>query len=188
MRAILCAVVAAAACAALPVAAECWKPVPGDGEVAFTAKQAGAAFRGRFTSFAGEVCLGEQNRIRVAVRTASADTRLPELDEALRGPEFFDARRWPQATFESDAVKGLGDGRYEVSGRLTIRDVTREVTVPFMLRPEAGASRARLEARLTLLRLDYGVGTGQWADTRWLHDAVELDIALALDTVQRYGR
>lgn len=180
MKAALCAAAAAAACAASPATAECWVPVPGEGQIGFTARQAGAAFRGRFTSFSGEVCLGEQARIRVAVRTASADARLPELDEALRGPEFFDARRWPQATFESDALKPLGGGRFEVAGRLTIRDVTRHVTVPFALRPEAVASRARLEARMTLLRLDYGVGTGQWADSRWLDNAVQLDIVLPM--------
>jgi len=170
-----------AVCAAAASArAECWAPRASDGQVGFTARQAGAAFRGRFTSFAGEVCIGEQGRIRVAVRTASVDTRLPELDEALRGPEFFDVRRWPQASFESDAVKALGGGRYEAAGKLTIRDVTRSVAVPFTLRPEAGAGRARLEARTMLQRLDYGVGVGQWADTRWLDDAVELSIVLTL--------
>lgn len=180
MKRLLCATLALAVCAAAPAMAECWTPRAADGEVGFTAKQAGASFRGRFASFAGEVCVGEQARIRVQVRTASVDTRLPELDAALRGPEFFDPRRWPQASFESDAVKALGDGRYEAAGRLTIRDVTRRVAVPFTLRPEAETRRARLEARLSLRRLDYGVGTGQWADTRWLDDAVELSIALTM--------
>jgi len=180
MNAALCVAVTAAACAAAPAMAECWAPLAGDGQVIFTARQAGAAFRGRFSSFTGEVCIGEPSRVRVAVRTASVDTRLPELDEALRGPEFFDVRRWPRASFESDAVKALGGGRYEVAGRLTIRDVTRSLAVPFTLRPEAGAGRARLEAHMKLLRLDYGVGTGQWADTRWLDDAVELSIALTM--------
>lgn len=180
MKRRLGAMLALSLCAAAPAMAECWAPRAGDGQVGFTARQAGAAFRGRFASFSGQVCIAEQSRIRVAVRTASVDTRLPELDEALRGPEFFDARRWPQASFESDAVKALGGGRYEVAGRLTIRDVTRSLVVPFTLRPEAGADRARLEARMTLLRLDYGVGIGQWADTRWLDDAVELSIALTM--------
>ena len=162
--------------------AQCWMPVAGS--ITFAAKQAGAAFRGEFKSYAGRICLpygpGSQGGVRVSVQTGSVDSRLPELDEALRGPEFFDARRWPQATFESEAVRAVGKDHYEVTGRLTIRDITRTLAVPITLLPQEDGTSAKLEARTTILRLDYGVGTGQWADTRWVDNAVELAFSLTL--------
>jgi polyisoprenoid-binding protein YceI len=184
MKAILGLAMVAALSASPAANAECWMPVAAAGRIAFTARQAGAAFRGEFKSYSGQVCLaenpGSQNRIRVSVQTGAVDSRLPELDDALRGPEFFDVRHWPQATFESEAVSAVGKGRYEVTGKLTIRDITRSVTVPFTWTPQGDGSTAKLEARTTIMRLDYGVGTGQWADTRWVDNAVELVFSLTM--------
>ena len=187
MKALMGVAILSALCASPSATADCWAPVAGAGRIAFTARQAGAAFQGEFKSYAGQVCLAEgpasQNRIRVSVQTASVDSRLPELDEALRGPDFFDVQRWPQAAFESETVNAIGKGRYEVTGKLTIRDITRGVAVPFTLTPQGDGKTAKVEARTTLLRLDYRVGSGQWADTRWVDNAVELVFSLTMQRV-----
>lgn len=163
--------------------AACWQPVPGANSIVFTTTQAGAPFQGQFKQFDGLVCLGQgsgqDDRMQVSVQTASVDTDLPELDEALRGPDFFDTARWPQASFTSESVKALGNNHYQVTGRLTLRDVTREITVPFTFTPIAGGG-ARLEGKLDFERLDYHIGLGQWQDTRWVGDRVEVTFAVAL--------
>ncbi len=168
------------------VLAECWVLVPQTGKIVFTGTQAGAPVHGTFSEYAGRVCIhaGDPaaSRIRVSVRTASVDTQLPELDKALRGPDFFNSARWPQAVFDSESVKPLGPGRYQVTGKLTLRDVTREISVPIRLTP-AGGGDARLSGQWSLQRLDYHIGLGQWADTEWVGNRVEILFSVALKPV-----
>ena len=166
--------------------ADCWVLVPQAGKIVFTGTQAGAPVQGTFSDYDGRVCIDGRDpadsRIRVSVRTASVDTQLPELDEALRGPDFFDSARWPQAVFESESVKSLGQGRYQVTGKLSLRDVTREISVPVKLTSAAGGD-ARLEGRLSFERLDYHIGLGQWADIGWVGNRVEVTVSGALKPV-----
>lgn len=164
------------------VAADCWKPMPAAGSLTFSATQAGAAMPGEFKSYTGSLCLdaadATQDKLLVQVDTASASTQLPELDEALRGADFFDTAHWPQAKFESDSIKLTAPGHYSVTGRLTVRDVTRSVTVPFTWVPAADGKHAKLQAVLTIQRLDYRVGQGQWADTQWVGNPVALSFSI----------
>src|SRR5262249_53496364 len=116
--------------------------------------------------------------MRVDVDTASADTEVPELDDALKDEDFFDVARWPKASFVSESVKQTGAGQYAVTGKLTVRDVTKEVTVPFTWAAAADGKSAKLTAHFNTLRLDYKVGTGQWADPKWVGNPVALDFAV----------
>lgn len=167
-------------------AAACWMPVPAADSIVFNTTQAGAPFQGSFTKFAGAICLdqprAQDNYIRVKVQTASVDTGLPELDDALRGPDFFDVSRWPQASFVSESVSAQGAGRYQVTGKLTLRDVTREISVAFTLAASTGGG-ARLQAALDFERLDYHIGLGQWRDTRWVGNEVNMKFSIGLKPV-----
>ncbi|MGH8378219.1 MAG: YceI family protein [Gammaproteobacteria bacterium] len=164
-------------------AAACWVPVPADNSIVFNTTQAGAPFQGQFKSFDGVVCLDrghdQNSRMRVSVQTASVDTGLPELDDALRGPDFFDTARWAQASFTSESVKTLDAGHYQVTGKLTLRDVTREISVPFTFTMTAGGT-ARLQGKLDFQRLDYHIGLGQWSDTHWVGNPVEVKFLIML--------
>lgn len=170
---------------AAPAGAQCWNAVPQASVITFNVSQAGAPLQGTFHDYDGLVCIGgseSDDRIRVNVRTTSVDTQLPELDEALRGPDFFDSARWPQAVFESQTVRALGQGRYQVTGKLTLRDVTREVSVPFTWTPAASGD-ATLKGQLAIQRLDYHIGLGQWTDTRWVGNQVQVDFSVSLKPV-----
>lgn len=162
-------------------AASCWVPVPALSHIEFNTTQAGAPFQGTFHDYTGLVCIdgGADNQIRVSLRTASVDTQLPELDEALRGPDFFDVSRWPQALFESQTITALGNGRYQATGKLTLRNMTHRVSVPFTFKPTADG-RAQLEGQLVIKRLDYDIGLGQWADTRWVGNQVEVRFSVVV--------
>lgn len=161
----------------------CWKPEVDPSVLTFIATQAGAPFEGVFRNFEGEICLDPANpeagHIQVSVDTASVDSGLPEFDDALRGPLFFDSARWPKSTFTSSSIKALGDHRFQVTGKFTLRDVTREIQTPFTLVP-SGADDATLEGETTIKRLDYHVGQGEWADTQWVGDEVILKFAVKL--------
>jgi polyisoprenoid-binding protein YceI len=162
--------------------AACWVPVPAANSIVFNTTQAGAPFQGQFTKFTGVVCLNQaraqDNYIRVSVQTASVDTGLPELDDALRGPDFFDVSRWSQANFTSDAIKQLSVGHYQATGKLTLRDVTRKISVPFTF--TRTVTNAELQGTLAFERLDYHIGLGQWRDTRWVGDRVEVKFSVTL--------
>ena len=172
------------AAGAVHAASGCWVAEPRQSSITFTVDQAGAPLQGVFKAYSAEVCMDPQDAakgsVRVEVLTASADTEVPELDAALKDAEFFDVARWPKASFVSESMKQTGPGQYSVTGRLTIRDVSREVTVPFAWAAAADGKSARLTAHISILRLDYQVGTGQWADTKWVGNKVDLDFAAVL--------
>lgn len=165
-------------------AADCRSPEPAPSHVEFVATQAGAPFEGAFRQFDGRICLDpahpEQGKIEVSVDTGSVDTGLPEFDDALRGPDFFDSGRWPQATFRSEKIEALGNDQFKVRGTFTLRDVTRGIEVPFFMKP--GADGPVLEGEMTINRLDYDVGLGEWQDTRWVGDPVILKFSVKLST------
>lgn len=160
----------------------CWAPVPEQSAITFSVDQAGAPLVGSFKAYTASVCLDPKDAakgsMQVDVQTASANTQLPELDDALKDADFFDVAHWPKASFTSESMKETGPGQYAVTGKLTIRDVTREVTVPFGWQPAADGKSAKLSGKFSIQRLDYKVGTGQWADPKWVGDKVDLGFAV----------
>jgi len=161
----------------------CWTPVPEQSAITFSVDQAGAPLMGTFKAYTASVCLepkdGTVGSVQVEVQTASANTEVPELDDALKDSDFFDVAHWPKATFVSESMKQTGPGRFAVTGKLTIRDVTREVVVPFGWQPAADGKSAKLSAQLSIQRLDYKIGQGQWADPKWVGNKVDLGFTVA---------
>lgn len=92
-----------------------------------------ASVKGTFHGVSGETEIDEQDltrsRARVVVDVATIDTRDERRDAHLRGADFFDVDRFPTAAFETTRIRHLGGDRYEIEGQLTIRDVTRPVTL-----------------------------------------------------------
>lgn len=168
--------------ASVHAAPACWVPVPEQSAITFTVDQAGAPLQGTFKTYTASVCLDAKDvtkgSVQVDVQTASANTEVPELDDALKDSDFFDVPHWPKATFTSESMKQTGPGQYAVTGKLTVRDVTREVTVPFSWQPASDGKSAKLTAKLGIQRLDYKVGTGQWADPKWVGNQVDLGFSV----------
>jgi polyisoprenoid-binding protein YceI len=91
-----------------------------------------ARTRGRFREFSGTIHIAEapeQSSVEVAIVAASIDSGDPQRDSHLRSPEFLDVERHPELRFRSTRVRSVADDRWEVTGELTIRDVTRPVTL-----------------------------------------------------------
>src|SRR4029453_3147713 len=120
------------------------------------------------------------SRFVVDVVTGSADTQDKDRDETLAGDDFFATGRWPTAHFETTGFRGRSDGKFEARGKLTIRDVPRDVTLPFRFTAQADGRHAVLAGGTTIHRLDYGVGRGEWADTSWVGNDVEIRFELKL--------
>jgi polyisoprenoid-binding protein YceI len=80
-------------------------------------------------------------------------------------------------------VRSLGSDRYEIDGHLSIKGVTRGVSVPVALRKDGGGNSVA-EGQFTVKRLDYNIGEGMWADTSAVADEVVIRIRMVLPPVQ----
>ena len=175
-----------------PLAAASWTLEQGSA-IRFEAYQQGAPVQGSFERFVAEIVFDADDlagsRIEVEIDTASIATGHKDRDTILRSPALFDAGRWPTARFASTRLEHLGGDAYRADGQLTIRDVQRDVVLPFTLRiadhPGApGERRAEAAGRLTISRLDYGVGQGEWAATTMVGADVVILIEIVAATLR----
>ena len=105
-----------------------------------------------------------KSSISVTIPIASLNTGVPDLDERLKSEDFFELAKYPTATFVSTRVeKGMDMNRFKVTGNLTIRTVTRPVTLDVTLLKVGKNARTEVatigfDARGTLKRSDFGLG------------------------------
>ncbi|NEE17869.1 YceI family protein [Streptomyces sp. SID7499] len=139
---------------------------PARTRVGFTARAALVSrVRGRFDAFEGSARLdgGHPSRsaVRLTIRAASVQTRNTKRDDHLRSGDFLDAESHPDLTFVSTHVEQTGGTRFGVTGDLTVRGVTRQVTVDLELtgsgRDPQGSQSAAFTGRTVIDRHDWGV-------------------------------
>lgn len=141
-----------------------WSLDPSHTSVEFVVRHLGLSkVRGRFGSFTGDVVVAEdptESTVNVAIEVTSIDTKDANRDTHLRANDFFDAPNHPTITFASTSVRGSGS-TWEVTGDLTIRGVTREVTLDTTFEGTAtdpfGANRAVFTATTEVDREDFGM-------------------------------
>ena len=116
---------------------------------------------GRFTDFEGTINYDEQNvtksSVKVTIQAASINTDNTNRDNDLRGPSFLDTAKYPTITFESKHVKKTSDGLVAV-GTLTIKDVSKEIELPFTINGKirtGPAERMAAEAHIKINRQEY---------------------------------
>ncbi len=166
-------------------AASAWTVDPAHSQLTFHPRLAGGEFAGRFERFDATIRFDPadlaQSSLRVVVDLLGARTGDADRDAALQDSDFFQTTRWPRGTFVSTWIKSLGNGRFEAAGKLTLRDVTREVRVQFRFDPATPtAGSARMTGSSHLRRLEFGVGQGDWRSTEWLDDAVRVEFDFLL--------
>jgi polyisoprenoid-binding protein YceI len=152
----------------------------------FTFEQAGANNTGRFGKYTADVTFSADNlaasKIDVNIDVTSLDTGDKERDDTLKGADLFNIAKFPKARFVSSKITAVGPGRYEAQGKLTIRDVTKDIKLPisFQTRDEKGKQIGFLTGRYTIKRLEYGVGQGEWKSLEWVKDDVLVTFSLKL--------
>ena len=141
-----------------------WALDPSHSSVAFSVRHLGLSkVRGRFSSFTGDVVVADdptQSSVNVAIDVTSIDTRDDKRDEHLRTNDFFNAPEFPTMTFASTSVSG-GGSDWQVTGDLTIRGITRQVTLDVTFEGTApdpwGGSRAAFTATTEVDREQFGM-------------------------------
>jgi len=151
----------------------------------FSFTQAGAQNQGRFKSFPVVFDFAPDaltaSRLEVTVDMNSLDTGDQERDDNLRDSDLFAVKRYPQAHYSATQFSKAASG-YEALGKLTLRGVTRELRVPFTFRTatENGAGVGYMSGKLTIRRLDFGVGQGDWKSTEWVGNDVGITFNVRL--------
>jgi polyisoprenoid-binding protein YceI len=169
---------------ALPAAAQ-QKLIPAQSELSFVAKQMGVAVSGQFKRFDAQMSVDPAklatSKVSFTVDMGSATMGNVEADSALPTQPWFNAPKFPQATFTSTTFKALGAGKYELAGQLSIKGQSREVVVP-MTMAQTGAVTVATGV-LPIKRLAFKIGEGDWADTSMVADDVQVKFKLAISGV-----
>ena len=147
---------------------------PTHSRIGFVARHAMVTkVRGSFNEFEGSGYFDAddptKSHLQLTIQAASIDTRNADRDGHLRSNDFFDMETYPTITFTSTAVEKTGDDTYRVTGDLTIKDVTKPVSVDFEYMGTAkdpfGNERLGLEGTTTINRKDWGVNWNAALDT-----------------------
>lgn len=154
-------------------------------EMVFVSKQMGVPVEGKFRKFDAQVAFDpkkpEAGKVSFTIDTGSASFGSPETDAEVVKPVWLGVAKFPQATFQSSAIKALGGGKFEVAGKLTIKGSTQNVTVPVALAQAGGTTTAT--GAFALKRLEFKIGEGEWADTSMVANDVQVKFKLLLSGV-----
>ena len=161
------------------------KLVPEQSEIVFVSKQMGVPVEGKFRKFDAQIAFDpkkpEAGKVSFTIDTSSASFGAPETDAEVVKPTWLGVAKFPQATFQSSAIKAVGGGKFEVTGKLAIKGSTQNVVVPVALTQAGGATTAT--GGFTLKRLEFKIGEGEWADTSMVANDVQVKFKLLLSGV-----
>ena len=141
-----------------------WGVVYPQSRLGFTGTQMGLPFKGRFETFTASIFFDPetvQGAVEVFILISSINTENEDRDAAVQGPDWFDSANNPRARFVAKQFRKIGERTYEAKGRLTLRKTTRDVILPFALTFKDDF--VKMHGELKIDRVNYGVGTGDWA-------------------------
>lgn len=139
---------------------------PAHTRIGFVARHAMVTkVRGAFNDFEGTAGIDgsdpSKSSVRVVIKAGSVDTRSADRDGHLRGGDFLDVGQYPRIVFASTGVSRLDDSRFRLSGDLTIKDVTKPVSIDFDFEGSAqdpfGNQRIGFEGSAVISRKEFGL-------------------------------
>jgi polyisoprenoid-binding protein YceI len=184
------AVLAAALAVASPtLAADTYQFDKAHTTVGFQVRHIFTNVGGRFTDFAGTINVDraspERSSVEFTIHAKSIDTNEPRRDEHLRSAEFFDVANHPAITFKSTSLKPNGKDSWLVTGDLTMRGVSKQVTLPVTLLGEGkdpwGNEKLGLETTVTLNRKEFGLTWNKTLETGGLLVGDEVKVQIAIE-------
>ena len=169
---LLTAAALVATMAATPAFAADYVQAPGS-TLVFASKYDGEVFTGKFANFTTTLSFDPAklatSKLDVVIPLAGASTGNGDRDSTLSGADFFNVAKFAQARYTATKFRSLGGNQYAADGNLSLRGVSKPVTLTFTWTPGA---QPVLNGKATVKRLDFGVGTGDWADTKTIPNEV----------------
>ncbi len=170
---------------AAPAAAAAPALVAAQSDLSFVSKQMGVPVDGKFKRFEAQLGFdpkkAEAGKVQFTIDLASVTLGDPMLDAELAKPAWFDSKKLGQASFVSSAIKPLGGNRFEVAGKLSLKGLQRDITVPIALAQDKGLTTAT--GSFVLKRLDFKIGDGEWSDTSMVANEVTVKLKLVFSGV-----
>lgn len=159
---------------ALPVLAAVLKADTTKSRVTAVFKQMNVPVEGRFEKFDARIDFNaaqpETSKASIEVEIPSFDLGDAQFNQEAQKKEWFNGAQFPKATFISSALKPVGNGKLNVTGKLSIKGKTADVSFPLAVKKE-GNSQV-FEGALPIKRLAFGIGEGEWKDTSMVADEV----------------
>jgi polyisoprenoid-binding protein YceI len=169
-----------------------WKLDPTHTLVEFSAKHLMiTTVKGRISDVEGSIFIDEQNpensSVEATLNAASIDTRTNQRDEHLRSADFLDVEKYPRITFKSTRIEG-DRSEFKLTGDLTIRDVTRPITLDVQFEGQTkdpwGGERAGFSAHGKIDRRDFGLTWNVLLETGGLTVGNEIKINIEVEAVK----
>ncbi|AXI83110.1 polyisoprenoid-binding protein [Xylella taiwanensis] len=133
----------------------------------FSNKYDGKVFTGTFPGFRTQMSFDPNDlsraRLDVAIPLTNVHTGDNDRDSTLQSADFFNVSKFATAHYRADAFRALGNGKYAADGTLELHGMTKPVTLNFTWTP---GTQPILIGKATVNRLDFGIGSGDWADIK----------------------
>ena len=172
-----------------------WQIDPQHSSAQFAVRHLGlSTVRGAFSKLSGTMVLDDQDitksSVEVTIDVNTVDTREPDRDKDLRSERFFDVAHFPTMTFKSKKVEQLAPGKLRVTGDLTIRGTSREVTLDVdgptnPVKDPWGNQRLAATATTNINRQDYGVKWNAKLDNGGVVVGDDVNITLDVEMIQK---
>ncbi len=163
--------------------ADSWIVDMGKSRLSFSGTQTGEPFEGQFERFETNIrfdpATPAQASVRAVIDMTSASTGDNQRDQALPQKDWFFVSMFPSTVFEANGFTPVAGEQYKTNGTLTLRGIEKPLTLYFDLKIDG--DEARMTASHTLVRSDYSVGTGPWAEGKW----VGLEVSLSIQLIAR---
>jgi polyisoprenoid-binding protein YceI len=171
-----------------------WNIDPSHSAIAFSVRHMVVSkTRGRFNKWSGQLRFDAANpsasSVEVDIDPASLDTGDTQRDAHLRSADFFDVEQYPTASFRSTKVEVAGEGRYRVTGNLTVHGITQpvllDVTYEGSGKDPWGGERAGFSATTTIDRKHFGLEWNKALETGGLLVGEKVELNLEIEAVKQ---
>ncbi|MGA7713762.1 MAG: YceI family protein [Rhizomicrobium sp.] len=181
MRRAITSALMALGLAAVPASAAHWTVDAAKSKLGFSVSWSNEPFVGVFKSWKADIDFDPADlphaHAVVVVDLASETSDAPDSDDGIKGAPGFAVDKFPTARFATSRIRQVADGSYLAEGTLTIRGVTKLVTLPFKLAFDG--NRVHMTGKAAVDRSDFGVGRGEWAAPTPVSHAVTVTVDLS---------
>lgn len=153
---------------------------PAQSKLTFAYTQMGVNMDGNFSKFSAKLAFNpakpEAAKAAMDVQLASIDAGSAEANGEVAGKAWFNTPAYPVAHFESTGVKALGGNRFQLSGKLTIKGRTKDISTPVTFTPKG--NQGVFEGAFAFNRTDFAIGEGSWSDTSIVANPIQIRFKL----------
>ncbi|MBI5791796.1 MAG: YceI family protein [Rhodocyclales bacterium] len=152
----------------------------GRSSLSFVYKQMNVPVDGQFKSFRAKIAFDPAKpaaaKAEFEIDLASVDAGSKDANDEVAAKAWFDTKTHPVARFVATSVKPLGNNRFEVAGKMSIKGKTQDLSTPVTVTQQG--SNATFDGSLVLKRADYGIGDGVWADFGTVANEIQIKFRL----------